>query len=144
MDVQMPKMDGYTATRRIRAGDLVALAEGEDGTALPAELPTNGAPPTEAELMVKGKAREYLVSVPIIAMTASAISGDREKSKDAGMDDYLAKPVRGQVLEKMLLKWCSRNARAREEQQAREAKAEEHENATETETVTEATYAKGG
>lgn len=48
-------------------------------------------------------------------MTASAISGDREKSRDAGMDDYLAKPVRGQILEKMLLKWCSKTSKIREE-----------------------------
>jgi len=39
-------------------------------------------------------------------MTASAIRGDREKCQEAGMDDYLAKPVRSATLEKMLLKWC--------------------------------------
>lgn len=39
-------------------------------------------------------------------MTASAIQGDKEKTTRAGMDDYLAKPVRGQTLERMLLKWA--------------------------------------
>ena len=47
-----------------------------------------------------------LREIPIVAMTASAIQGDREKCKKAGMDDYLAKPVRGKTLEKMIVKWA--------------------------------------
>ena len=51
---------------------------------------------------------EGLGAVPIIAMTASAIQGDKEKCKEAGMNDYLAKPVKAKTLESMLLKWVRR------------------------------------
>ncbi|CAM1504363.1 Fc.00g019540.m01.CDS01 [Cosmosporella sp. VM-42] len=50
--------------------------------------------------------KSFIQDVPIVAMTASAIQGDREKCTRAGMDDYLAKPVRSGILEKMLIRWC--------------------------------------
>lgn len=52
-----------------------------------------------------------LRTTPIVAMTASAIQGDKEKCQKAGMDDYLAKPVKGKTLETMLLKWAAESKR---------------------------------
>jgi CheY-like chemotaxis protein len=51
---------------------------------------------------------EAIKRIPIIAMTASAIRGDRERCERSGMDDYLAKPVKRSVLEKMILKWVTK------------------------------------
>ncbi|MCJ1262199.1 hypothetical protein MMC22_002069 [Lobaria immixta] len=60
---------------------------------------------------------ENIHAIPIVAMTASAIQGDKEKCIKAGMDDYLAKPVMGKTLERMLVKW----ALVRRDPQLREA-----------------------
>lgn len=48
---------------------------------------------------------QAIQKIPIVAMTASAIQGDREKCKRAGMDDYISKPTPRNKLEKIILKW---------------------------------------
>ncbi|KAI9840559.1 MAG: hypothetical protein M1837_001539 [Sclerophora amabilis] len=53
-------------------------------------------------------------AIPIVAMTASAIQGDKEKCKRAGMDDYLSKPVKAVTLERMLVKWVLEGRRKKE------------------------------
>ena len=70
MDCQMPVMDGYTATRKIR----------ED---------------------------KRFKDLPIIAMTANVMAGDREKSLDAGMNDHIGKPIRHDQLLRTMSRWIS-------------------------------------
>ena len=82
MDVQMPEMDGFEATRIIRKW------EREIGN-------------------WKLEARDFNSHVPIIAMTAHAMKGDREKCLNAGMDDYITKPVNSETIFATLKKWIN-------------------------------------
>lgn len=75
MDIQMPIMNGYEATKAIRQMD-------------------------------RGK------NVPIIALTAGTIKGEKENCLDAGMDDYITKPIIRTVLEEVILKWADKNREA--------------------------------
>jgi len=68
MDLQMPEMDGFEATRLIRSN-------------------------------------KSIVQSPIIAMTANAMDGDRERCLVAGMDDHVPKPIEPEILFETLIKW---------------------------------------
>jgi len=70
MDMQMPEMDGYEATRAIRQNPEFA-------------------------------------DIPIIAMTANVMAGDREKCLEAGMNDHVAKPIEPDKLFKTLVQWIA-------------------------------------
>jgi CheY-like chemotaxis protein/HPt (histidine-containing phosphotransfer) domain-containing protein len=74
MDCEMPEVDGYEATRRIRN-------------------PATGA---------------LNPRIPIVAVTANAMPGDREKCLRSGMDDYLSKPIEPDELARVLAKWLGR------------------------------------
>jgi len=79
MDCQMPEMDGYEATSKIRQPGSKALNP----------------------------------CIPIIAMTALAMQGDREKCIQAGMNDFIAKPVLRRDLTKMLDRWLAKTANSK-------------------------------
>ena len=88
MDVQMPVMDGYTATREIRKWE-GGRGQGEGGMW-----------------------KEGTSSIPIIAMTAHAMSGDHEKSIAAGMNDHVTKPIDPEKLLGTLARWIGPRDRA--------------------------------
>ena len=68
MDVQMPVLDGYSATRQLRRS-------------------------------------EKFNNLPIIAMTANAMSGDRERALESGMNDYVSKPVEPDEMRQVVYRW---------------------------------------
>ena len=86
MDIQMPVMDGFEATTKIREMEAERLqVVGE----------------SLGEPLLKQSARPF----PIIAMTAHAMAGDREKSLAGGMDDHVTKPIDPDELFSALVKW---------------------------------------
>jgi two-component system sensor histidine kinase/response regulator len=79
MDIQMPEMDGWEATQEIRNWEnRVYKTEGKK------------------------------IRVPIIAMTAHAMKGDQERCLAAGMDDYVSKPIKRELVFNVIEKWVLR------------------------------------
>ncbi len=80
MDCQMPELDGFDATKLIR----------ERETSQPTDSP--------------GRSGQR-ARIPIVALTAHALAGDREQCLTAGMDDYLAKPFTQEQMKTLLARW---------------------------------------
>ena len=93
MDIQMPVMDGYTATRRIRELELKAQRVKIN--------PNDSEDLSDFEIQLSARSGR----IPIIAMTAHAMKGDREKCIAAGMDDYTTKPINPEELLGKIEKW---------------------------------------
>lgn len=97
--------DGERALERMAAGNL-------DVVLMDCQMPIKDGYTATREW------REYenahrLPRLPIVAMTANAMAGDRQRCLDAGMDDYLSKPVDRSQLEDTLKRWLQRGALAR-------------------------------
>jgi len=90
MDVQMPEMDGFEATKAIRN------FEGD---------------------------RQH---TPVIAMTAHVMKGDQERCLEAGMDDYISKPIEPQVMFKVIEKWIISSAIQERISTVQESKEKKH------------------
>ena len=84
MDVRMPEMDGKAATRMIRQKE---------------EQIKN-------EIQYSKFKIQNSPHIPIIAMTAQAMKGDREKCLEAGMNDYISKPIKREAVFAMVKKWA--------------------------------------
>ena len=93
MDIQMPELDGLEATAAIR--DLEANLAGKN----------DKSNPEAAGSQISTRPEHIPGPIPIVAMTANAMKGDREICLEAGMNDYTTKPIKRDVVLGILDKW---------------------------------------
>jgi signal transduction histidine kinase/CheY-like chemotaxis protein len=108
MDVQMPEMNGYDATAEIRRMEGKRL-EVSSNRSLDTD---NQSPLTAYQLSLTSyqlPTKSPIARVPIIGLTAGTVKGEREKCLQAGMDDYITKPILEDALDKAIHKWYSSN-----------------------------------
>ncbi|MBF0200395.1 MAG: response regulator [Desulfamplus sp.] len=110
MDVMMPEMDGLEATRKIRIMESRKLGQRERKIDMSIGADVSIGKFIGADMSIgKFRETEYHPRVPVIAMTAGAMIEDRQRCFDAGMDDYISKPVEPCKLVHALEKWLPGN-----------------------------------
>ncbi len=121
MDIQMPVMDGYAATREIRKWENRGQKTEDRG-----QITDDRDQRKEGEKLGRWEGKNKseirnpqseIEAVPIIAMTAHAMSGDEQRSLEAGMNDHVTKPIDPDRLFATLQKWL-RPAAERESPQS--------------------------
>ncbi|HEV8715810.1 MAG TPA: ATP-binding protein [Candidatus Binatia bacterium] len=111
MDCHMPEMDGFETTRILRAHEAAAGTVGS-------RQKSKGSVHSSASHLPPLASRH----LPIIALTARALQGDRERCLTTGMDDYLSKPFTQEQLSALLQRWLPQAPAEQEEQHHAAAK----------------------
>ena len=94
--------DGIEALEALRENEEQAF----DVILMDCQMPNLNGYDTTSEIR-NSKAGVDYTHIPIIAMTASAMEGDRERCLAAGMNDYITKPIKPQTLKDKLITWLS-------------------------------------
>ncbi|MDY6842821.1 MAG: response regulator, partial [Thermodesulfobacteriota bacterium] len=98
MDIQMPEMDGVEATKKIREWEKEKIFLTQHSTSM--KKTTHG-----KHKITTHKNSQSFNQIPIVAMTANAMKGDRESYLEAGMNDYIAKPYKRETVFEIVEKW---------------------------------------
>lgn len=102
----MLEQSGLKVDTAVDGGEAVVLAGRHDYAAILMDVKMPTMDGLAATRMIRSLPNGR--SVPILATTAHAFAADRERCIDAGMNDYLAKPLEAEALHRMLLKWIGK------------------------------------